>query len=164
VLKLLARKIFERLDLGTNVDVHLIEVERADVTNSVLDVGDGAVADEFVEHVGRRDRDVDALEIEQVFDVAESPVSHYRQRAEVRSIVQDLGHLLVPSSSPPAMPTVHSFDSWTLPPSPTATAVAPRPVRAVCAKSGAIDAAATPNPAVSTPINITPRMADFLLG
>jgi hypothetical protein len=54
---LLSSKTFERLDLGTNVDVHLVEVERADVTNSVLDVGDGAVPDEFVEHVGRRDRD-----------------------------------------------------------------------------------------------------------
>src|SRR5258708_12526137 len=89
---LLARKIFERLDLGTNVDVHLIDVERADVTNSVLDVGEGAVAGEFVEHVGRRDRDVDALEIEQVFDVAESPVSHHRQHAKLGSVVQDLGH------------------------------------------------------------------------
>ena len=72
--------------------MHLIDVERADVTNSVLDVGEGAVADEFVEHVGRRDRDVDALEIKQVLDVAESPVGHHRQHAQVRSVVQDLGH------------------------------------------------------------------------
>ena len=89
---LLAREILQRLDLGTHVDVHLVDVERADVAHSLLDVCKRAGFDEFVEHVGRGDRHVDALQIEQVFDIAESPVSHHRQHAQVRSVVQDLGH------------------------------------------------------------------------
>jgi hypothetical protein len=58
------------------------------------------------------------------------------------------------------MPTVHSFDSWTLFPSPKVDAVVAGPLRAVCKK--AIDAA-IPNVAASTLFNTMPRKVQLLL-
>jgi hypothetical protein len=89
---LAASEVFYGLEFLARIDVHLGEVERGNVLDALVYVVDLHLAPEMLEHIGLRDRDVDAVQIEQVGYIADRAVGdHGRTRR------------LLPSSSTFAM-------------------------------------------------------------
>ena len=89
----LASQICETLDFGARVNVHLSQEEADDVIDPVADIARFAVTLEIVEHIGLRDGDIDALQIQKVFDVADRAVRYDGQNAQVGRVVEYIADL-----------------------------------------------------------------------
>ena len=68
-------------------------VKAGDVANPIADAAMDATILDIGEHVGLDDREVDALEIEQVGDVLDRPVAGDRQDAHARRRVVEHRHV-----------------------------------------------------------------------
>ena len=90
---LLADQVLEGLDLGPHVDVHVAQEHRDDVVHALVDAGDLLDVLEVVENVGIGDGEVDALQIDEVGDVADGAVADDRQHAQIIAVVERLAEV-----------------------------------------------------------------------
>src|SRR6516165_7673382 len=65
-INLPAAQIFERANIGLRQDVHLLNRETKNVVNSVLQVRRFALGPKVFEHIGLRDGEIDAPQIQQI--------------------------------------------------------------------------------------------------
>jgi hypothetical protein len=89
----LPTQILEALDLLAHVDVHLALKHRDDVVDAPLDAGDAFHVAKVIEHIGVGNGDIDALEIDEVADVADRPVAHDRQDPQVVRIIEGFAQI-----------------------------------------------------------------------
>ena len=85
---LLAPQILERVDLRAHIDVQLALEHRHDVVHALLDVRDLEHVLVVIEHVRVGDREIDALEVDQVADVAHRAVGDHGDHAQVVAVVE----------------------------------------------------------------------------
>ena len=90
---LLADQVLEGLDLGPHIDVHVAEEHRDDVVHTLVDAGDLLHVLEIVEHVGVGNRKIDALQIDEISDVADGAIADDRQHAQIIAVVECLAEV-----------------------------------------------------------------------
>src|SRR3954447_10781890 len=89
-----ATQIFERANVGLCQDVQLRDRETQKVANPVLQVRRLALGPEVFEHIGLRDGEINAPQIQQIVKVGGGPIRYHRQNAQIVAIVEDLGQFI----------------------------------------------------------------------
>ena len=90
---LLAGQVLDGLDLGAHVKMELALEHGDHVVDAPLDARDLLDVLEVIQHVGIGDRKVDALQIDEVGDVADRAVADDRQHAKLSRVVERLAEV-----------------------------------------------------------------------
>src|SRR5262245_64647637 len=83
---LLAAQILDRADLLFRDDMRFRGREAENVMDALVEIGCRALGAEEFEHIRLRDRDVDAAQVEQVFEVGGGALGDERHHAQIFAV------------------------------------------------------------------------------